>query len=189
MAAAPVARGSRWLDRNILGLGLASLFSDWNHEMASAVLPAFVSGVLGAPAFALGSIEGIAGGISTVFQLAAGWASDRLGRRKGFALFGYALTAFSKAALAFTGSWQQVLSARTGGWIGRAIRSPVRDALLAESTARASVGRAFAFHRTLDTLGAILGPLTATLLAAHLRLRVIFLVSLVPGVCAVVALA
>jgi len=179
----------RWLDRNILGLGLASLFSDWNHEMASAVLPAFVTGVLGAPAFALGLIEGVAGGVSMAFQFASGWASDRCGRRKGFALFGYALTAFSKAAFALTGSWQQVLALRTSGWVGRAIRSPVRDALLAESTARASIGRAFAFHRTLDTLGAVLGPLTAALLVAHLPVRTIFLVSLLPGLGAVVVLA
>lgn len=177
-----------WLDRNILGLGLASLFSDWNHEMATAVLPAFLTGVLGAPAFALGLIEGVADGISTIFRLAAGWGSDRLGRRKGLAMLGYVLTSFSKAAFAFATTWPQVLGGRTAGWIGRAIRSPVRDSLLAESTEPATVGRAFAFHRTLDTVGAILGPLTATLLVAHVSLRTIFLVSLLPGLAAVLAM-
>ena len=177
-----------WLNRNILGMGLASLFSDWNHEMATAILPVFLSTVLGAPAFALGLIEGVADGVSTLFQIWAGWYSDRIGKRKGLAVLGYLITAFSKATFALAGSWWHVLFGRTVGWIGWSIRSPVRDALLTESTTKATVGRAFAFHRTLDTLGAILGPLTATLLMAHVSLRTIFVISLIPGLCAVLAL-
>ena len=91
----PAPAGKRWLNRNILGMGLASLFSDMNHEMASAVLPLFLSSVLGAPAFALGVIEGVADGISTLFELWSGWFSDRIGKRKGLAVAGYAITAFS----------------------------------------------------------------------------------------------
>ncbi len=178
-----------WLNRNILGMGLASLFSDWNHEMATAILPMFLSTVLGAPAFALGTIEGVADGVSTLFQIASGWYSDRIGKRKGLAILGYAVTAGAKATFALATSWWHVLIGRTVGWIGWSIRSPVRDALLTESTTQATIGRAFAFHRTLDTLGAILGPLTAMLLVAHLPLRDIFLVSLIPGLCAVLAIA
>jgi len=178
----------RWLNRNILGMGLASLFSDMNHEMASAVLPLFLSSVLGAPAFALGVIEGVADGISTLFELWSGWYSDRIGKRKGLAVAGYAITAFSKATFALATNWWHVLFGRTFGWIGWSIRSPVRDALLTESTTPATISRAFAFHRTMDTLGAILGPLIATLLLAHVSIRVIFLVSLIPGVCAVLSL-
>ena len=177
-----------WLNRNILGMGLASLFSDMNHEMASAVLPVFLSSVLGAPAFALGVIEGVADGVSTIFEFWSGWYSDRIGKRKGLAVVGYAITAFSKATFALATSWWHVLFGRTFGWIGWSIRSPVRDALLTESTVEATVSRAFAFHRTMDTLGAILGPLIATLLMAHVSIRVIFLVSLIPGVCAVLSL-
>ena len=177
-----------WLNRNILGMGLASLFSDWNHEMATAILPVFLSTVLGAPAFALGLIEGVADGVSTLFEIWSGWYSDRIGKRKGLAILGYAVTAGAKATFALATSWWHVLFGRTVGWIGWSIRSPVRDALLTESTTPATIGRAFAFHRTLDTLGAILGPLTATLLIAHLSLRTIFLVSLIPGVCAVLAI-
>lgn len=173
-----------WLNRNILGMGMASLFSDMNHEMATAVLPAFLSSVLGAPAFALGVIEGVADGISTVFQVWAGWYSDRIGKRKGLAALGYFITAFSKASFALATSWWHVLIGRTVGWIGWSIRSPVRDALLVESTTPATVGRAFAFHRTLDTLGAILGPLIAWLLLAHVSIRTIFMVSLIPGLLA-----
>jgi MFS family permease len=180
----PVPAPKRWLNRNILGMGLASLFSDMNHEMASAILPVFLSSVLGAPAFALGIIEGVADGVSTLFELWAGWYSDRIGKRKGLAALGYFVTAFSKATFALATNWWHVLFGRTAGWIGWSIRSPVRDALLTESTTPATVGRAFAFHRTLDTLGAILGPLIATLLMARVSLRTIFLVSLIPGLCA-----
>jgi MFS family permease len=98
------------------------------------------------------------------------------------------LTAGAKATFALATSWWHVLFGRTAGWIGWSIRSPVRDALLTESTTPATIGRAFAFHRTLDTLGAILGPLTAALSIAHVSLRTIFLVSLIPGVCAVLAI-
>lgn len=182
----PAPKG--WMNRNILGMGLASLFSDWNHEMATAILPLFLSTVLGAPAFALGVIEGVADGVSTLFQIWSGWYSDRIGKRKGLAILGYAITAGAKAAFALATSWWHVLIGRTVGWIGWSIRSPVRDALLTESTTPVTIGRAFAFHRTLDTLGAILGPLTAMLLVAHVSLRTIFLVSLIPGMCAVLAI-
>ena len=180
----PPAVSKHWLNRNILGMGLASLFSDMNHEMASAILPMFLSSVLGAPAFALGLIEGVADGVSTAFELWSGWYSDHIGKRKGLAVLGYFVTAFSKVTFAFAGNWWHVLIGRTAGWIGWSIRSPVRDALLTESATPATVGRVFAFHRTLDTLGAILGPLIAMLLVAHVPLRTIFIVSLIPGLCA-----
>jgi MFS family permease len=178
------AIGKRWLNRNIFGMGLASLFSDMNHEMASAVLPIFLSSVLGAPAFALGLIEGVADGVSTFFEVWSGWYSDRIGRRKGLAAFGYFVTAFSKASFALATSWPHVLVGRTVGWIGWSIRSPVRDALLTESTTEATIGRAFAFHRTLDTMGAIAGPMIAVVLLATTPIRWIFVVSLVPGIFA-----
>jgi MFS family permease len=173
-----------WLNKNVLGMGLASLFSDMNHEMATAVLPAFLSSVLGAPAFALGVIEGVADGISTIFEMWSGWYSDKIGKRKGLAALGYFITAFSKASFAFATNWWHVLIGRTAGWIGWSIRTPVRDALLVESTKKETVGRVFAFHRTMDTLGAITGPLIAVLLLSHISIRNIFLVSLIPGILA-----
>jgi MFS family permease len=184
----PQKQKKGWLNRNILGMSLASFFSDWNHEMASAVLPIFLSSVLGAPAFALGIIEGVADGVSTIFEILAGWYSDRIGKRKGLAAIGYFITAFSKASFALATSWFQVLIGRTAGWIGWSIRSPTRDALLVESSSPATVGRAFAFHRTMDTLGAIAGPLTATLLLTHVQIRTIFYISLIPGLFAFLAI-
>lgn len=180
--------GARWLNRNILGMGLASLFSDMNHEMASAVLPVFLASTLGAPAFALGLIEGVADGVSTVFEIWSGWYSDRIGKRKGLAAIGYFITAVGVGSFAFATNWLQVLFERTVGWIGWSVRSPVRDALLLESTTAPTVSRAFAFHRTLDTLGAIAGPLIATLLLGHIPIRNIFLIALVPGFCAVLSI-
>ena len=182
------AKNRSWLNRNILGMGLASLFSDMNHEMASAILPVFLSSVLGAPAFALGLIEGVADGVSTIFELWSGWYSDRIGKRKGLAALGYFITAFSKATFALATSWWHVLFGRTAGWIGWSLRSPTRDALLTESSTPETIGRVFAFHRTLDTLGAILGPLIAMALMAHVSLRAIFLVSLIPGLFAFLAI-
>ena len=184
----PEPQKNRWLNRNILGMGLASLFSDMNHEMATAVLPIFLSSVLGAPAFTLGLIEGVADGVSTLFEVWSGWYSDKIGKRKGLAAIGYFITAVSMASLAFAANWYQVLIERTLGWIGWSVRSPVRDALLVESTEPATVGRAFAFHRTMDTLGAIAGPLIAVLLISHVSVRTIFLISLIPGLCAVLAI-
>jgi len=119
-----------------------------------------------------------------LFEIWSGWYSDRIGKRKGLAAAGYFITAVSKASFAFATSWWHVLIGRTAGWIGWSIRSPVRDALLTESADQKVIGRAFAFHRTMDTIGAILGPLIATLLLAHVSIRTIFLVSLIPGLCA-----
>jgi MFS family permease len=178
-------RRAAWLNRNIIGMGLASLFSDMNHEMATAVLPVFLSTALGAPAFALGLIEGVADGVSTAFEVWSGWYSDRVGQRKGLAMLGYLVTALSEASFALATSWWHLLIGRTAGWIGWSIRSPVRDALLTESTTDATMGRAFGFHRTMDTLGAISGPLIATLLLRRVSVRLIFIVSSMPGLLAV----
>ncbi len=178
-----------WLNRNILGMGLASFFSDVNHEMATAVLPIFLATTLGAPAFALGFIEGVADGASTIFEVWAGWYSDRIGKRKGLAALGYLITSVSKGSFALATNWWHVLLGRTFGWIGWSIRSPVRDALLSESTNISTIGRAFAFHRTMNTIGAVIGPIVAFLLLSRIPIRVIFLISLVPGICAFLAIS
>lgn len=179
---------TKWLNRNIFGMGLASLFSDWNYEMVSATLPIFLSSVLGAPAFALGVIEGVSDGISTVFEVWAGWYSDRMGKRKGLIAFGYFVLAVSKASFAFAFNWWQVLIGRTAAWIGWSVKSPPRDALLVESSTPQTVGRAFGFHRTMDTLGAIAGPLTATVLLGFVSIRSLFLIALIPGLLAVLSI-
>jgi MFS family permease len=189
--AASVPHVTRWLNRNVVGMGFTSLLSDWGHEMATAILPAFLTS-LRVPAATLGAIEGIADAVSSFVKLGAGWYSDRIGRRKAICVGGYFLTGIAKAIFSFAAGWPLVLFGRTLGWFGRGIRGPLRDAILAESVAAEDRGKAFGFHRAGDTLGAILGPLCAVGLLAFLQgqagpdpsgpFRTVFLLTLIPGV-------
>lgn len=175
-----------WLNRNIIGMGVASFFSDLGHEMATAVLPMFIVSI-GGSAAALGAIEGFADAISSFAKLGAGWYSDKLSKRKPIAVTGYFLTGIAKGAYALATSSYHILIARSVGWFGRGIRSPVRDAMLADSVEPETYGRAFGFHRAADTLGAVMGPLVAFLLAGAIGYRQIFLITLIPGLLAVAA--
>src|SRR5580658_4476014 len=105
-----------WLNRTVLGVGLTSLFSDWSHETATAVLPAFLAAIGAGPAW-LGVIEGLADGLSSFAKLGAGHFTDRLRNRKPLAVFGYALTAFSTASFAFATHAYHVLIGRTAAWL------------------------------------------------------------------------
>jgi MFS family permease len=178
----------RWLTRGVFGIGLASLCSDWGHEIGTSLLPILLAG-LGAPAYALGIIEGVADGVSSFAKLAGGWVADRPHLRKPVAVAGYLLTGLSTFAFGFVGSWPQVLASRAIGWMGRGIRGPARDVLLTDAVAPELVGRAFGFERTMDTVGAILGPLCATALVAMMSVRMAMRWTLLPGALAAVAIA
>lgn len=182
-----IRSGQGWLNRNVVGLGLTSFFSDFSHEMATAILPMFLSSI-GASAAALGIIEGVADAVSSFVKLGAGWVSDKVGRRKPIVTLGYSLTAVAKATFALATSWWHVLLGRVIGWFGRGIRTPLRDAILADSIPPEATGRAFGFHRAFDTLGAVAGPLAAFLLAGMLTYRQIFLMTLLPGLLSVAAI-
>jgi len=182
------ASNASWLNRNIIGMGVASLLSDLGHEMATAILPAFLVS-LGASPSVLGTIEGIADGISSFVKLGAGWYSDRVGKRKGIAVLGYTLTGLAKGSFALAHSWIHILIGRSVGWFGRGIRSPVRDALLADSVSPSAYGKAFGFHRGMDTAGAVFGPLVAFLLISCITHRQIFLLTLIPGLLSAVVFA
>jgi MFS family permease len=172
-----------WLNRSILGIGLASLFSDVGHEMATAALPAFLAS-LGASSALLGLIEGLADGVSSFAKLFSGLYSDRLRRRKPLAVAGYFLTASGMASFAFATSWWHVLLGRAGGWLGRGARSPVRNVLLTEATSPKTYGRAFGLERAMDSAGAVIGPAISVALVAAIGLRPMFLWTLVPGIIA-----
>ena len=178
----------RWLTRGVLGIGLASLFSDWGHEAATAILPAFLAS-LGAPAFALGVIEGVSDGLSSFAKLAGGWIADRPRWRKPTGIVGYLATGLSTFAYAFAQSWPAVLVMRALGWTGRGSRGPSRDTLLADAVAPEQQGRAFGFERAMDTVGAVLGPLCATALIGLIGVRGVLKWTLVPGLAAAVAFA
>src|ERR1700730_8834263 len=174
-----------WLNRTVLGIALASLFSDWSHEIATAVLPAFL-GSLGVAAAWLGIIEGVSDGLSSFAKLGSGFYTDRLPRRKPIAFCGYLITAFATGAFGLATTAWHVLIARAVAWLGRGIRTAGRKALLAAAVDPSTYGRAFGFERAMDTLGAIVGPLTALGLLAALpgNYRTVFAVTLLPGLVA-----
>jgi MFS family permease len=180
---------SSWLNRTTLGIGLTSLFSDWSHEIATAILPAFLASLGAGPGW-LGAIEGTADGLSSFSKLAAGHYTDRLSRRKPLVQIGYVVTTLATGALALAANAWHVLIARTTAWLGRGVRTPGRKALLAAGVSPDAYGRAFGFERMMDTLGAIVGPITALWLlqlTSHNYHRVLAW-TLVPGVLAVLTI-
>jgi len=185
----PNKAGSRWLNRTVLGIGLASLLSDWSHEIATAVLPAFIATMGGAAAW-LGLIEGVSDGLSSFAKLASGFYTDRLRRRKPIAVAGYVVTALGTAAFGLASAAWHILVARSLAWFGRGVRTPVRKALLAGSVSRETYGRAFGFERMMDTCGAIIGPASAVFLLGILghNYSALFLWTLLPGLLAAAAI-
>jgi MFS family permease len=179
---------NKWLNRNIFAMGLTSFFSDFGHEMATAILPAFLVS-LGGSAALLGVIEGIADASISGMKLLSGWYSDYIGKRKPFAVIGYLLTAIGVGSFSLAFSWPHVLLSRVIAWLGRGTREPPRDAMLADSTRPEYYGRVFGFHRGMDTLGAIAGPAIAFVLIKSLALRSIFLVALIPSALAFLTVA
>lgn len=181
---------TRWLNRTVLGVGLASLFSDWSHETASAVMPAFLA-TLGASAAWLGLIEGVSDGIASFAKMGSGYLTDKLERRKPVAVAGYLVTALGTGAFGLATAAWHVLLARSVAWLGRGFRTPVRKALMASAVERSAYGRAFGFERMMDTVGAIAGPATAFLLlrAFHHHYPSLFAATLIPGLLAAAVMA
>jgi len=177
--------------RNVFRLGLVSFTADIASEMAYPLIPVFLTSTLGAPVAALGVIEGVAEGTASLLKVASGWLSDRIGRRKGLVIAGYGLSAVGKALLALAFAWPQVFAARFVDRFGKGVRTSPRDALIADGTPPSLLGRAFGFHRTLDTAGAVLGPLIALLMVGGLGLdiRAVLLLALAPAAVSVVLLS
>lgn len=172
----------------MLGVGVTSLFSDWSHEIATAILPAFLATIGAGPAW-LGAIEGIADGLSSFAKLGSGYYTDQLKKRKPLAVFGYVFTALATSSFAFATHAYHVLFGRAAAWLGRGIRSPAKKALLAADVSPAAYGRAFGLERLMDTVGAIAGPLTALWLLSvtNHNYRAVFLWTLAPGLIAALA--
>ncbi len=187
---APPKAGVRWLNSTVLGIGLASLLSDWSHETATAILPAFLAS-MGVAAMWIGLIEGVSDGLSSLGKLASGHWTDRLARRKPVMVLGYLVTALGTASFGMATTAWHVLVARSGAWLGRGVRTPVRKAMLSAAVSKEAYGRAFGFERMMDTLGAIVGPLSAFFLlrAFGHDFQPVFFCTLVPGLAAVLAVA
>lgn len=179
------------LPRTVKALGAVSLANDTASDMIAPLLPAFVTGVLGlSPAF-LGALEGLAESTASLLKLVAGWYSDRIRRRKAFALAGYALSNSVRPLIGLAAAGWQVLALRFGDRVGKGIRTSPRDALLADAVEAGQRGRAFGLQRAMDNAGAVAGPLIAALLLWLFpeRLRLVFLLSVVPGAAALLILA
>lgn len=179
-----------WLNKNIIGFSLASFFNDLGHEMSNAALPTLLITVFGtaqAPQL-LGIIMGIADGLGSLIKPISGIMSDLFTHRKPFIVIGYAFTGTFATLVGFTTHVSTIVAYKIGTVIGKGLREPARDAFIVESVEPRYYGRAFGFHRAMDTIGAIIGPLIAALLINHLPLHVIFGLVIIPGVCAVASI-
>ena len=168
-------------------LGFVSLLMDVSSEMIHSLLPLFMVTALGASALTVGVIEGLAEATALIVKIFSGVLSDYLGRRKGLALLGYGLGAFTKPLFALAPSAGVVLSARLIDRVGKGIRGAPRDALVADITPPELRGAAFGLRQSLDTVGAFVGPLLGVglMLLWHDDFRAVFWVAVVPGLLAV----
>ncbi|WP_297090539.1 MFS transporter [Thermococcus sp.] len=174
---------------NVFLLGIVSFLNDMSSEMIMPVMPSYLMEVLDAGKLLSGSVMGAIESMSSLFKVAFGYVSDRFRKRKVFVFAGYALSTLAKGALALTRYWWDFLLLRAVDRIGKGVRTAPRDALIAESSERGKTGKSFGFHRMMDTLGAVAGPLVAIGLIELLKglpsetmYRYIFLLSAVPGV-------
>lgn len=171
-------------------LGFVSMLMDISSEMIHSVLPMFLVGTLGVSVLAVGVIEGIAESTALISKVFAGALSDYLGRRKSLAVLGYAMGAFTKPIFAMANGVGAVVAARFIDRVGKGIRGAPRDALVADITAPGLRGAAFGLRQSLDTVGAFVGPLLATVLmiAWANDFRAVFWVAVIPGLLSVVLL-
>lgn len=186
----------RRLPRNVVAISLVSLLNDASSEIIYPLLPIFLTGTLGASAAVVGTIEGAAESASSLIKLFSGYFSDRRGKRKGLVVFGYALASFARPLLAFATSWYQVLAIRLTDRVGKGIRSAPRDAMIADAATPGTRGIAFGFHRAMDHMGAVVGPLLSFaliyLIAANRNqpgvgdFKLIFLFASIPALAAVI---
>jgi MFS family permease len=174
--------------RNVTILGIVSFFTDFSTEMISGMLPSFIVTELGASKALLGGIEGSAELVSYAFRLVSGSLSDKLRRRKIFILFGYGLSTISKPFFSVSLNWIDVLIVRISDRIGKGVRTTPRDALISDSITETTSGKAFGIHRSLDQSGAIAGPIAGYALLQFFDVRDIFILSLIPGVIAIITL-
>jgi len=178
----------RWINSTVLGIVLATLLSDFGHEMCTAVLPLYIDR-LALGAAGLGLIEGLADLAVSLSKLGGGVLGHRVQRKRPWAASGYLITAVATGAIGLARSLPWIVSLRVVAWIGRGYRGPLRDFLLADAVEKTHYGRAFGLERAGDMLGAVSGPLVATLLLwGHVPLTTIILVASVPGIAAAAAM-
>lgn len=186
----------RWLNRTVIGAGVTSALGDFCYETTTVILPGLLA-VLGIPAAVLGTIEGIADAIASFTKMVSGYIADKLGHRKLLVLIGYGLTPLGQALIALAAGWPLILTGRIVSWFGKGLRGPLRDAIVIQSISADTRGRAFGFHRAMDTVGAVVGPLLGVALLGWAQpwqwedsagpFRFVLWLSLIPGALAVLA--
>ncbi|HXG88184.1 MAG TPA: MFS transporter [Vicinamibacterales bacterium] len=178
------------LPRSVKLLGWTSLFTDAATEAIYPLLPIFVTRVLGGTAMSLGLIEGAAEAIASVLKIVSGRMSDRTGRRRPFVIAGYSLAWLARPLIALAATWQHVFAVRLVDRIGKGLRGAPRDAMLAALAPEGERGRVFGYHRAMDHLGAVIGPLAAALFLWFLpgQYRALFALTFIPGALAVAML-
>lgn len=190
MAADGTPKAGRWCSRNVLALGLVSFLTDIHSETILALLPQFMADTLGLSKGTIGLVEGLAEATASLLKIVSGWFSDRIGRRKPLVLCGYVISTITKPFLSLAGVWWHVLWVRIADRVGKGVRTSARDALLAESVCLEDRGRAYGFHRAMDTAGAVVGTTLAIVLLRALsgNYRQVFLVATIAGLAAVVTI-
>lgn len=178
------------IPRNVLILGLVSLFNDIASEMIYPIIPIFLTTILGAPVAIVGLIEGIAEATASLGKYFFGTLSDYQRKRKPFVVAGYSASAIAKGLIGIAAGWPSVLFARYLDKIGKGLRTAPRDSMLLQNTTHENRGFIFGFHRSLDSLGAVIGPLLALMLLSlfHDNMRLMFFAASIPSALAVLLL-
>ncbi|WP_256238539.1 MFS transporter [Bacillus sp. EB600] len=178
------------LNSIIFVLGMVSLLTDLSSQMIVPVLPLYLTTVLHVQVGTVGIIEGIAESTASVLKFFSGWISDQFGKRKLLMVVGYGLSNLIKPFFALSSSWGQVLFIRFADRFGKGIRTSPRDAILADTTNKEERGKAFGFRRSMDTLGAALGPLVTYLILTYWNgsYQAVFWLSAIPGLLATLLL-
>jgi MFS family permease len=177
-----------WITRGIVGIVVATFFSDVAHEMVTSVLPMYLASI-GLGAATLGFVEGCADLVLSLAKLGGGILGHRLKKKRPLVAFGYFVTMLGTASMALVQSTVGLVSLRASAWIGRGFRSPLRDFLLADEVESTHYGRAYGIERAADMLGALTGPLIAVLLISlHVDLHAIILWSIVPAAIPVISI-
>lgn len=174
----------------VIALGIVSMLTDISSESVSAILPLYITGVLGLSTIAYGFIDGLYQGISAVVRIAGGWAADRGDQPKWIAFFGYGVSAIARIGLLFASGFAAITAIVAVDRLGKGVRTAPRDALISASSTPQNLGRSFGVHRMLDTVGAAIGPLLAFLILFFIPdgYHTVFVVSLACAILGVVVL-
>ncbi|MGO9013592.1 MAG: MFS transporter [Dissulfurispiraceae bacterium] len=173
--------------KNVIVAGLVSFFMDISSEMIYPIVPLFLASVLGVNKSVIGLIEGIAESTASLVKVVSGWFSDRMGNRKWLMAAGYGISTLSRPIVALATGWHHVMGSRFLDRFGKGVRTAPRDAIIAESADKSYLGKTFGFQRSMDSMGAVVGPALAFFLLGILSndYRKIFWLSMIPGVVAV----